>query len=152
MSVLFIILVGLTMTWYSEKMPIFNRCIGGLMPNLIKKSWTVSSRATHLLVTKRHWTKSKFKGATSESIFYFLILPILFLHYEESLVSSNLNSKLFIFHCVRPNLHCNVVKGVNLVNYTNYLCKSLSTKNIQHILPCHLWDLVSVLLNVSDHS
>ena len=31
--------------------------------------------------------------------------PILFLYYEESLVSSNLNSKLFRFHCVvRPNL------------------------------------------------
>ena len=25
--------------------------------------------------------------------------------YEESLVSSNLNSKLFWFHCVRPNIH-----------------------------------------------
>ena len=35
-------LVGLTMTWYSEKMPISNRCICGLMPNLIKKSWTDS--------------------------------------------------------------------------------------------------------------
>ena len=30
------------MTWYSEKMPISNRCKGGLMPTLIKKSWTVS--------------------------------------------------------------------------------------------------------------
>ena len=29
---------------------------------------------------------------------------ILFLCYEESLVSSNLNSKLFRFHCVRPNV------------------------------------------------
>ena len=42
MSALFIILVGLTITWYSEKIPISNRCIRGLMPNLIKKSWTVS--------------------------------------------------------------------------------------------------------------
>ena len=32
--------------------------------------------------------------------------PILFLYYEESLVSSNLNSKLFLFHCVRPNVQC----------------------------------------------
>ena len=31
--------------------------------------------------------------------------PILFLFYEESLVSSNLNSKLFMLHCVRPSLH-----------------------------------------------
>ena len=37
----------------------------------------------------------------------FSIRPILFLYYEESLVSSNLNSKLFRFHCVRPNLHSN---------------------------------------------
>ena len=29
---------------------------------------------------------------------------ILFLYYEKSLVSSNLNSKLFRFHCVRPNV------------------------------------------------
>ena len=34
---------------------------------------------------------------------FFSIGPILFLYYEESLVSSNLNSKLFRFHCVRPN-------------------------------------------------
>ena len=33
------------------------------------------------------------------------IRPFLFLYYEESLVSSNLNSKLFRFHCVRPNAH-----------------------------------------------
>ena len=32
------------------------------------------------------------------------IRPILFLYYEESLVSSILNSKLFRFHCVRPSL------------------------------------------------
>ena len=38
---LFIILVGLT--WYSEKMPISNRCIHHLMPNLIKTSWTISN-------------------------------------------------------------------------------------------------------------
>ena len=32
---------GLTMTRFSEKMLIFNICRRGLMPNLIKKSWTV---------------------------------------------------------------------------------------------------------------
>ena len=31
--------------------------------------------------------------------------PILFLYYEESLVSSNLNSKLFRFHSAHPNVH-----------------------------------------------
>ena len=36
-----------------------------------------------------------------------------FLYYEESLVSSNLNSKLFGFHCVRPNVHiCTTVSYV----------------------------------------
>ena len=39
-STLFIILIGLTITWYSEKMPISNSCMHVLIPNLIKKSWT----------------------------------------------------------------------------------------------------------------
>ena len=30
--------------------------------------------------------------------------PILFLYYEESLLSSNLNSKLFRFHSAHPNV------------------------------------------------
>ena len=30
---------------------------------------------------------------------------ILFLYYEESLVSSNLNSKLLSFHCAHPIVH-----------------------------------------------
>ena len=33
------------------------------------------------------------------------IVPILFLYHEESLVSSNLNSKQLRFHSVRPNLY-----------------------------------------------
>ena len=32
------------MTWFSEKMPIFPRCMHGFMSNLIKKSWTDSTR------------------------------------------------------------------------------------------------------------
>ena len=43
MSALFIILVSLTMTWFSEKMLISTRCIHGVMSNLIKKFWTVSN-------------------------------------------------------------------------------------------------------------
>ena len=39
----FIILVSLMMTWFSEKMLIFTRCIHGFMSNLIKKSWTDST-------------------------------------------------------------------------------------------------------------
>ena len=38
---LFIILVSLTMTLFREKMLISHKCILGLMPNLIKKAWTV---------------------------------------------------------------------------------------------------------------
>ena len=43
LSALFIILEGLTMTWFGEKMLIFTRCIHGFMSKLIKKSWTDSS-------------------------------------------------------------------------------------------------------------
>ena len=42
--------------------------------------------------------------ATSERNKFFLIGPILFLYYEESLVSSNLNSDLLRFHCAHPNV------------------------------------------------
>ena len=40
---LFIILVNLTMSLFSEKNLIFNRCISGLMSNMTKKSWKVSN-------------------------------------------------------------------------------------------------------------
>ena len=40
---LFIILVSMTRSLFSENMLIYNRCISGLMSNLIKKSWTVSN-------------------------------------------------------------------------------------------------------------
>ena len=39
---LFIILVRLTRALFSEEMLVSNRCIRGLMSNLIKKSWTDS--------------------------------------------------------------------------------------------------------------
>ena len=41
---LLIILVSLTRSLFSEKMLISNRCISALMPKLIKKSWTVSTK------------------------------------------------------------------------------------------------------------
>ena len=40
---LFIIFVSLMRSLFSEKMLIFNRCISGLMSNLIRKSCTVSN-------------------------------------------------------------------------------------------------------------
>ena len=44
------ILVSLTSSLFTEKMLISNRYISGLMPNLIKKSWTVSTKAELLLL------------------------------------------------------------------------------------------------------
>ena len=41
-----IILVGVTMTWYSEKRLSSTRCICGIMSNSYKKSWTVSNLLT----------------------------------------------------------------------------------------------------------
>ena len=46
---LFIILVSLTMTLFSEEMLISTRCIRGLMPNLNKKSLMVSN--SHVLTS-----------------------------------------------------------------------------------------------------
>ena len=39
------------MTLFSDKMFISHRCIHGLMPNLIKKSWKVSSQASLRIVS-----------------------------------------------------------------------------------------------------
>ena len=36
---------------------------------------------------------------------FFSMWPILFFYCDQSLVSSNLNSKLFRFHSAHPNLH-----------------------------------------------
>ena len=54
---MFIILVGRTMTWFSEKMLTSNRCIDILLPNLIKKSWTVSM--AHASCHKNSWCYSE---------------------------------------------------------------------------------------------
>ena len=43
MSANFGVLVGLTMTWFSEEMLASNICIRGFMCSAIKKSWKVSS-------------------------------------------------------------------------------------------------------------
>ena len=48
MSALFVILVSLMMLLFSQKVLISNRCISGLMSNLIKKSWTDSNPACSL--------------------------------------------------------------------------------------------------------
>ena len=52
MSALFIILVSLMMTLFSETVLISTRYISGLIPNLIKKSWTDSRvHSLHLFTT-----------------------------------------------------------------------------------------------------
>ena len=65
--------------------------------------WLVSTIFTCLAETANRADTEQRQDAT-----FFLIRPILFLYYEESLVSSNLNSKLFRFHCVRPMVHTKV--------------------------------------------
>ena len=62
----------------------------------VQKQWSMDSQQGSDLATSG-CNKTKSIG------------PILFLHYEESLVSSNLNSKLFRFHCVRPKLDNNLI-------------------------------------------
>ena len=46
LSALFVIMISLTMALFSEIVLISNRC--GLMPNLIKKSWTVPRVDAHI--------------------------------------------------------------------------------------------------------
>ena len=88
LSALCIISVSLTMTLFSEKILIFNRCISGSMPNLIKKSWKVSNlrglnfavfRPTypHLSVDSfypEHWQKQAFFGPPTHLILFTSLL------------------------------------------------------------------------------
>ena len=55
----FIILVGLTMTWFSEKMMISYSYIRGFMRNLHKKSWMISNARLSRLTTKSGSISSK---------------------------------------------------------------------------------------------
>ena len=45
----------------------------------------------------------------------FLMGPIVFLYYKESLVSSNLNSNLIKFHCAHPTVYILVVLHLDIV-------------------------------------
>ena len=53
---LLIILIGLTMTLSSGKMLFSHRCICDLMPNLIKKSWIVSTRYVSCFIQRQSQT------------------------------------------------------------------------------------------------
>ena len=54
-----------------------------------------------------------------------LIGPILFLYYEDSLVSSNLNSNLLRFHCAHPTPYTSLQNTWNYTRYLTYLGKFL---------------------------
>ena len=58
---LFIILVSLTITWFSGKMLISPRCICGLMPNLIKKSCRISKQQWRAVCTQSLTQKGRKK-------------------------------------------------------------------------------------------
>jgi hypothetical protein len=51
------------------------------------------------------WLSQFRKANVRTQQIFFSIVPILFLYYEDSLVSSNLNSNLLRIHCVRPNVN-----------------------------------------------
>ena len=57
--------------------------------------------------------------AISDTTKLFLIRPILFLYYEENLVSSSLNSNLLRFHCAHPIVHAVKVSTSQLVANLN---------------------------------
>ena len=93
---LFMILVSLTRSLFSEKMLISNICIHGLMPNLIKKSWTVSNQNLQAIEAKpvesknlvcsrmctpdfhiflRHWSSSRCNLTHRSLHFFFFFAP-----------------------------------------------------------------------------
>ena len=61
------------------------------------------------------------------------IVPILFLYYEESLVSSNLNSNLLRFHCAHPTVL------TYLIYINTYLCFKMHTHTIVAFRKCSDW-------------
>ena len=87
---------------------------------------------------------------------------ILLLYYEESLISSNLNSKLFRFHCVKPNVNsityentkkllCSLAKAAKLRTTTVTFCELFPSlffaphngaKNFLIFRSSHFWFLV----------
>ena len=82
MSALFIILVSLRMILFSEKMLISNRWISGLMSNLIKKSWKVSSPHSPVrIMTQVPWFMYQNRLGPSGGIYYPNFAPCFVLLY-----------------------------------------------------------------------
>ena len=70
---LFIILVSLTRLLFSEKLLISNRCISGLMSDLIKKSWTVLLLSLNYFLALGLSVSSLF--GQNSSVQYMLLCP-----------------------------------------------------------------------------
>jgi hypothetical protein len=67
------VLVGLTMTWFSEEMLISNICIRGFMCSAIKKSWKVSivhAKSTCLAFAAKNWQIQLFSTPTLKAYHY----------------------------------------------------------------------------------
>ena len=81
-------------------------CIYSRVQNKIIKFWNFFQGL------QSQFRKAKLRQPTGQRLsnvrtqqFFFSIGSILFLYYEESLVSSNLNSNLLWFNCAHPNIH-----------------------------------------------
>ena len=68
-----------------------------------------------------NWDSQR-QGATKK----ISIRPILFIYYEKSLVSSNLNSKQLRFHGVRPNVGCTLYYILVYIPMLDYIAHDQS--------------------------
>ena len=93
-SALFIILVSPTMTLFSEKVLISNRCISGVMSNLIKKSWT-DSNVQAMLPDNRLYPQQTSDGLWYQNI-NCLLLIFNFLNLYFCFYSPSFNSFLLL--------------------------------------------------------
>ena len=94
---LFIILVSLTMTRFSEKMLISTRCIHAFMSNLIKQSWTDSNiRILSLNVKSAMWSTILYRGIRTSLVFRKSVLgkllKVSILHFFLSYIGLRWNS------------------------------------------------------------
>ena len=83
-------------------------CVQWLVPRCSQTLalWKPSKVSIKRQVHQFCWAANRAESQQSqEATFFFSILPILFLCQQESLVSSNLNSKQLMFHGAHPNVH-----------------------------------------------
>ena len=75
------------------------------LKNFLVASWCCSVSALLAVLAKLRQPTGQRESNIRTKQKKNIIGPILFLYYEESLASSNFNSKLFRFLCVRPNVN-----------------------------------------------